>query len=132
MICVTYETSFPMRGASKVTLQPHQILRLPRNLEAQDFSGNSLKCFRQYKDDSTISDHNPTIKSSSRTRRFGDLTRPILEAILYCKNTTFRVPAISQNVTKCCACHEKSPANLTKYCARHTKLRLPHKMNFEL
>ena len=39
--------SFPMRGASKVTLQPHQILRLPRNLEAQDFSGNSLKCFRQ-------------------------------------------------------------------------------------
>ena len=47
MICVTYETSFPMRGASKVTLEPHQILRLPRTLEAQDFSGNSLKCFRQ-------------------------------------------------------------------------------------
>ena len=85
IICVTCETSFPMRGASKVTLQPHQILRLPRNLEAQDFSGNSLKCFRQYKDDSTISEHNPTIKSSSRTRRFGDLTRPILEMILYCK-----------------------------------------------
>ena len=42
MICVTYATSFPMRGGSKVTLQPHQILRLPRNLEAQDFSGNSL------------------------------------------------------------------------------------------
>ena len=42
LICVTYETSFPMRGASKVTRQPHQILRLPRNLEAQDFSGNSL------------------------------------------------------------------------------------------
>ena len=32
MICVTYETSFPMRGASKVTLQPHQILRLPRKM----------------------------------------------------------------------------------------------------
>ena len=47
MICVTYATSFPMRGATKVTLQPHQILRLPRNLEAQDFIGNSLKCFRQ-------------------------------------------------------------------------------------
>ena len=42
MICVTYATSFPMRGASNGTLQPHQILRLPRNLEAQDFSGNSL------------------------------------------------------------------------------------------
>ena len=32
MICVTYETSFPMRGASKVILQPHQILRLPRKM----------------------------------------------------------------------------------------------------
>ena len=42
MICVTYATSFPMRGGSKVTVQPHQTLRLPRNLEAQDFSGNSL------------------------------------------------------------------------------------------
>ena len=47
LIRVTYETSFPLRGASKVTVQPHQILRLPRNLEAQDFSGNSLKCFRR-------------------------------------------------------------------------------------
>ena len=47
VICVTYETSFPMRGASQVTLQPHQILRLPRNLEAQDLRGKSLKCFRQ-------------------------------------------------------------------------------------
>ena len=42
IICVTYATSFPMRGGSKVTVQPHQTLRLPRNLEAQDFSGNSL------------------------------------------------------------------------------------------
>ena len=47
LIRVTYETSFTMRGASKVTLQPHQILRLPRNLQVQDFSGNSVKCFRQ-------------------------------------------------------------------------------------
>ena len=35
-----FETSFPMRGASQVTLQPHQILRLPRNLEGQDLRGN--------------------------------------------------------------------------------------------
>ena len=31
---VTYETSFTMRGASKVTHQPHQVLRLPRNSES--------------------------------------------------------------------------------------------------
>ena len=32
LIRVTYETSFRMRGASTVSHQPHQILRLPRNL----------------------------------------------------------------------------------------------------
>ena len=32
LIRVTHETSFTMRGASTVSLQPHQILRLPRNL----------------------------------------------------------------------------------------------------
>ena len=36
MICVTYESSFPMRGASKVSLQPHQILRLPRKMNVID------------------------------------------------------------------------------------------------
>ena len=92
MICVTYETSFPMRGASKVTLQPHQILHLPRNLEVHYIVGKSLKCFRHLPpierrfDDirryPSNSEHNPTIKSSSRTRRFQDLTRPILETIL--------------------------------------------------
>ena len=61
------------------------------------------------------------MKSSSRTRRFGDLTRPILETHFVLKNTTFRAPAISQNVTKCCACHEKSHSNFTKYCACHAK-----------
>ena len=32
LIVVTYETSFTMRGATSVTLQPHQILRLPRKM----------------------------------------------------------------------------------------------------
>ena len=43
---------------------------------------------RRFDDNPRISDdirRYPTIKSSSRTRRFGDLTRPILETILYCK-----------------------------------------------
>ena len=88
LISVTYETSFTMRGATGVTIQLHQILRLPRKMHlmidqrhlwnviynarsntgyhatspntapatkfwVQDVSGNSLNCFRQYKDDST-------------------------------------------------------------------------------
>ena len=31
-ILVTFETSFTMRGATGVTIQPHQILRLPRKM----------------------------------------------------------------------------------------------------
>ena len=36
VICDTYQTSFPMRGASKGTLQPHQILRLPRKMQVSN------------------------------------------------------------------------------------------------
>ena len=145
VVCVTYETSFPMRGASQVTLQPHQILRLPRNLEAQDFSGYSLnasanrKTIRGYP---RISEDNPRIKSSSRTRRFGDLTLPILETILYCKIQHFALrlsPKMSRSAApatqnECqhwsashmkphfqCVEQVKSPSNLTKYCACHAK-----------
>ena len=46
------------------------------------------------------SEDDPTIKSSSRTRRFGDLTRPILETILYWKIQHFALrlsPKMSPN-----------------------------------
>ena len=111
LICFTCETSFPMRAASQVTLQPHQILRLPRNLEAQDFSGYSLnasanrKTIRGYP---RISEDNPRIKSSSRTRRFGDLTRPILETILYCKIQHF-ASRLSPKMSRSAAPATKSP-----------------------
>ena len=61
------------------------------------------------------------MKSSSRTRRLGDLPRPTLEMHFVWKNTTFRAPAIYQNFTKCCACHEKWHSNFSKYCACHEK-----------
>ena len=32
LICIAYETSFTMRGATGINLQPHQILRLPRKI----------------------------------------------------------------------------------------------------
>jgi len=60
---------------------------------------------KRFEDDLTMirthSDH-------ESARRFGDLTRRILETHFGWKNETFRAPAISQNFTKCCACHEKS------------------------
>ena len=110
MICVTYETSFPMRGASKVTLQPHQILRLPRNLETQDFSRYSLNASANRK---TIRGY-PRIKSSSRTRRFEDLTRPILETILYCKIQHFALrlsPKMSRSAAPVTKSHPPTSPN---------------------
>ena len=41
VICVTHETSFPMRRASKVTVQPHRLLRLPRKVNLMIDPGHS-------------------------------------------------------------------------------------------
>ena len=153
MIRVTYETSFGMRGASKVTLQTRQVLRLPRKTNRMTASHmqRQLQCAEQVKppfkltkycscheilssrfqreilelktfdDIPRTPEHYPSMKSSSRTRRFGDLTPPILKTHFVWKRAKFRAPAISQNCTKVCACHEKSPSNFTKCCTWHEK-----------
>ena len=56
MIRVTYETSFPMRGASKVTLQTHQLLRVPRkmNLMIDPRMKRHLECAEQQESPSTF------------------------------------------------------------------------------
>ena len=201
MICVTYESSFPMRGASQVTLQPHQILHLPHkihvisdlrhiwnvisNARSQSShpptSPNTAPATKSWRSRFARKigevlppierrfDHNPRIirgyptisedirrypriKSSSRTRRFGDLTRPSLETILYCKIQHVASP-LSPKMSRSAApvtkshapatqnqCHQwsashmkrhfqcaepvKSPSNLTKYCACHEILKV--------
>ena len=102
-----------MRGASKVTLQPHQILRLPRNSEFKISAENPWIASAKIKTIRRPSDDNP----SSRTRRLGDLPRPTLETHFVWKNKTFRAPAIYQNFTKCCACHEASHMKRHLQCA---------------
>ena len=120
LIRIKFQTSFTLGGPRKVTLQTHQVLRLPWNSEFKISAQNPwIASARPWSDD------NPTIKSSSHTRRFGDLTRPILEAILFFEiHTTFRAPAISQNVTTCCACHKNSHSTFTTYCACHEECTL--------
>ena len=192
LIRVTYETSFTMRGATTVTGQVHQILRLPRQMnlmidprhiwnviynarsnnrhrtsspntapatqnESHEWSASHMKrhlqCAEQAQSASNLtkycacheickfkisaetpwiasanrktirpwSEHDPSMKSSSRTRRLGDLPRPTLETHFVWKNITFGAPAIYQDFTKCCACHEKWHSNFSKYCACHAK-----------
>ena len=113
MICVTYETSFPMRGASKGTLQPHQILRLPRKMQVIKSPSNLTKycaCHeilklkisaetpwmlppikRRFDDNPTTSDQirpDPTISDDKIVISHPPLPRPYVpfwETILYCK-----------------------------------------------
>ena len=68
LILVTYETSFTMRGTTGITLQPHQILRLPRKIVFQNLRKicrKQLKRQFQCAADSTMirpwSDHDPTM-----------------------------------------------------------------------
>ena len=160
LIRVSYETSFPMRRASKVNLQPQQILRLPRKMNPMinpRHTWNVIYNARSMHSQPPTSPNTaPATKSASSRlqrklrellppieRRFDDnpttirpwseheivishppLRRPYSSDLgddFVLKNTTFRAPAISQNVTKCCACHEKSHSNFTKYCACHAK-----------
>ena len=194
MIRITYETSFPMRGATRATLQLHQILRLPRKInvindphhiwniisnarsnkshpptspntapatqnESHQWSASRMKrpfqCTEQVKSPLKLTKYcacheilrsrfqrgNPEFLPpiERRFEHIPNTIRPDDKIIIshpplrrpfrsdlgddfVLKNTTFRAPAISQNVTKCCACHEKSHSNITKYCACHAKL----------
>ena len=113
LIFVTYETSITKRGATGITLQPHQILRLPRKSALQNLSKilrERLKRQFQCAADSTMirtwSDHDPSMNSSSRTRPFVEVTFRASETHFVLKITTFRAPAIYSNFTEYCACHE--------------------------
>ena len=70
----------------------------------------------------TYSEDNPRIKSSSRTRRFGDLTRPILETHFVWKNSIWRSAYLSKF-------HEvlRLPRKVTLQ--RQQILRLPRKIS---
>ena len=61
LIFVTYETLFTMRGATGITLQPHQILRLPRKITLQ----NQRKiCRKQLKRQFQCGDDSNMIRTS--------------------------------------------------------------------
>ena len=142
LIVVTYETSFTMRGATGITLQPHQILRLPCKIALQNqrkICRKQLKRQFQCGDDSSMirawSDHDPSMNSSSRTRPFAEVTFRASETHFVLKITTFRASAIYPNFTeyyacpkkwhskipRCCASHKKWHSKITKYCACYKK-----------
>ena len=103
-IVLTYETSFPMRGATGVTIQPPQILRLPRKMPLQDVKENLQKqVLKQVKrhfqcgaDPTMIrawSDHDPRmIREWKRKPQPASQVRLLCEvprSIFYCKIQRF-------------------------------------------
>ena len=115
-----------MRGATGITLQPHQILRLPRKIALQNqrkICRKQLKRHFQCAADSSMirpwSEHDPTMKLQNWTRPFAELTFPPSATHFVLKITTFRAPAIYPDFTEYCACHKKWRSKITKYCACH-------------
>ena len=97
-IVLTYQTSFTMRGATGVTLQPHQMLRLPRKMTRQNFKENLQKQVKRHfqcgADPTMIrewSEHDPRMirkrkpQPASQPRLLLDLTT----SIFYCKIQRF-------------------------------------------
>ena len=120
LILVTYETSFTMRGATGITLQPHQILRLPRKIALQNLRKICRKQLKRQFQCAAWSEHDPTMKLQNWTRPFApSATHFVL------KITTFRAPAIYPDFSKCFTCHETWHCKITKYCACHEKWLAP-------
>ena len=101
-IVLTYETSFTMRGATGVTLKPHQILRLPRKITRQNFKenlekpvkrhfqcGDDPRMIREWSDHKNANRNPPRNRGyfSSSPRTFSivkyNMSRPILHSNLH-------------------------------------------------
>ena len=128
LIHITYETSFAMCGATVNTLQPHQILRLPRKIalpNLREIYWKQVKWHFQCATDPSMirpwSEHDPTQKTQTATRRATEATFRTRQEQILLKIATFPAPAIIPNFTTCCACHEKWHMNFTKCCTCHEK-----------
>ena len=86
----------------------HEIYKFKISAETPWIASANRKTIRRPSDD------HPRIKSSSRTRRFGDLTRPISETILYWKIQHFALrlsPKMSPNAAPATKSHTPTSAN---------------------
>ena len=102
MIRITSETSFPMRGATRATLQLHQILRLPRKI-------NVISDLR----------HIWNIISNARSNKSHPPTSPNTAPATQNECHQWSASHLKRHLQ--CAEQAKSTANLTKYCTCHAK-----------
>ena len=134
-ILFTHETLFTMRGVTSVTLQPHQIPRLPRKMNVRTnplrtwnaiYNARSNRCHPPTSPNIAPATKNHCPKSKRNLLKTDETSFPmrgrsetvltmIREEVTFhadqqhfvLKNTTFRAPAIFPNFTAYCACHEE-------------------------
>ena len=140
LILITYQTSFTMRGATGVTLQPHQMLRLPRKMTLQDVKENLQKQVKRHfqcgADPTMIrawSEHDPRMirewsehENANRNppRKLGYFARSP-EAFSIVKYNVLH-PILHSNFHQILRLPRKVPLE------RHQVLRLPRKVTLEL
>ena len=117
LILVTYETSFPMRGATGVTIQPHQILRLPQKMTLQDLKKISKNRWNVISNAGMIrawSEHDPTMIRARSDHENANRNPPRHRGYFSSSPRAFSIekynvsrPIFIQTFTKYCACHEK-------------------------
>ena len=109
LIIITYETSFTMRGATGVTIQPHQILRLsrrktrmlsPHHIWNLIYNTRSNRCH-----DPTSPNTAPATKNDSTA-----LSSSHMKRHFQCAEQQVSL----SNLTKYCACHEKWHCKISK------------------
>ena len=142
LIRITYETSFTMRGATRVILQLHQILRLPRKMNLMIDPHHIWKVIYNARSNKS---HPPTSPNTAPAMQneSHDWSASHMKRHLQCAEQQ----ESSSNFTKYCACHAKWISWLirityeTSFTMRgatrvilqpHQILRLPRKMNFML
>ena len=102
LVLIAYETSFTVRGATGVTIQPHQILRLPRKM--------TRLLYRP---------HIWNVISNARSNRCHHPTSPNTAPATKNDSTALSSSHMKRHFQ--CAEQQVSLSNLTKYCACHEK-----------
>ena len=140
LLLLTYETSFTMRGATGISLQPHQILRLPRKRNVMIDPHHIWNVIYNARSDRNLPPTSPNTAPATQ-KECHDWSASHMKRHLQCAERQ----ASPCNLTKYCACHAKGMSWLirityeTSFTMRgatgitlqpHQILRLPRKRNF--
>ena len=118
LIHITYETSFTMCGATVNTLQPPQILRLPRKMNLM-----------------IDAHHIWNVIYNARSNRHHPPTSPNTAPATQNESHDWATTHMKRHLQ--CAEQQASPSNLTKYCACHAKgvswlIRITYETSFTM